>query len=83
VSILVGLVVGGVGSIPGSVVFVLFVPNLAERVSTGLSGTIYGVILLLMIFQYAVRGGRLCSARRRAPSAAPEILTSAPEGGSK
>ena len=53
VSFLVGLVVGGVGSIPGSLlggVFVLFVPNLAERVSTGLSGAIYGVILLIVIF---------------------------------
>jgi branched-chain amino acid transport system permease protein len=53
ISFLVGLVVGGVGSIPGSVfggAFVLFVPNLAERVSTGLSGAIYGVILLLVIF---------------------------------
>lgn len=28
----------------------LFVPNLAERVSTGLSGAIYGVILLIVIF---------------------------------
>jgi len=53
VSFLVGLVVGGVGSIPGSLVggvFVLFVPNLAERISTGLSGAIYGVILLIVIF---------------------------------
>jgi branched-chain amino acid transport system permease protein len=53
VSLLVGLVVGGVGSIPGSLfggLFVLFVPNLAERVSTGLAGAIYGVILLLVIF---------------------------------
>ncbi len=53
VSFLVGLVVGGVGSIPGSLlggVFVLFVPNLAEQVSTGLSGAIYGVILLAVIF---------------------------------
>jgi branched-chain amino acid transport system permease protein len=53
ISFLVGLVVGGVGSIPGSLfggVFVLFVPNLAESVSTGLSGAIYGVILLLVIF---------------------------------
>jgi branched-chain amino acid transport system permease protein len=53
VSFLVGLVVGGVGSIPGSLVgglFVLYVPNIAEKVSTGLSGAIYGVILLLVIF---------------------------------
>ena len=53
VSFLVGLIVGGIGSIPGSLlggVFVLFVPNLAEKVSTGLSGAVYGVILLLLIF---------------------------------
>lgn len=53
VSLLVGLVVGGVGSIPGSLfggVFVLFVPNIAEQVSTGLAGAIYGVILLLIVF---------------------------------
>jgi branched-chain amino acid transport system permease protein len=53
VSLLVGLVVGGVGSIPGSLfggVFVLFVPNIAERVSTGLAGAIYGIILLLVIY---------------------------------
>ena len=53
VSLLVGLVVGGVGSIPGSLfggVFVLFVPNIAEQLSTGLAGAIYGVILLLVIF---------------------------------
>jgi branched-chain amino acid transport system permease protein len=53
VSFLVGLVIGGVGSIPGSLVgglFVLFVPNIAESISTGLAGAIYGVILLLVIF---------------------------------
>src|SRR5437868_8138931 len=53
VSLLVGLVIGGVGSIPGCLVgglFVLFVPNLAEAVSTGLAGAIYGVILLLVVF---------------------------------
>lgn len=75
VSFLVGLVVGGVGSIPGSLVggvFVLFVPNLAERVSTGLSGAIYGVILLLVIFVMPsgaagfsrLVGGRLARARQ-------------------
>jgi branched-chain amino acid transport system permease protein len=53
VSLLVGLVIGGVGSIPGSLVgglFVLYVPNLAEKISTGLAGAIYGVILLVVIF---------------------------------
>lgn len=53
INFLVGLIVGGIGSIPGCLfggVFVLFVPNLAEKVSTGLSGAVYGVILLLLIF---------------------------------
>jgi branched-chain amino acid transport system permease protein len=53
VSLLVGLVVGGVGSIAGSIVgglFVLFVPNLAEHVSKGLAGAVYGLILLLVIY---------------------------------
>jgi len=53
ISLLVGLVIGGVGSIPGSLVggaFVLFVPNVAEAVSTGLAGAIYGAIMLLVIF---------------------------------
>ena len=53
VSFLVGLVIGGIGSIPGCLVaglFVLFVPNIAERVSTGLAGAVYGIILLIVIF---------------------------------
>jgi len=53
VSLLVGLVIGGVSSIPGSLVgglFVLFVPNIAESVSRGLAGVVYGIILLLVIY---------------------------------
>jgi branched-chain amino acid transport system permease protein len=53
VALLVGMVVGGVGSIPGALVggvFVLFVPNLAEHVSKGLAGAVYGIILLLLIY---------------------------------
>jgi branched-chain amino acid transport system permease protein len=53
VSFLVGLVIGGVGSIPGCLVgglFILYVPNIAESVSTGLAGVVYGVILLIIIF---------------------------------
>ena len=74
VSFLVGLVIGGVGSIPGSLfggVFVLFVPNLAESVSTGLvrrdlwrhsaAGDLY----------HAVGRGRFRAARRRRVWRAP------------
>ena len=53
VALFVGLVVGGVASIPGTLVggfFVLFVPNIAESVSKGLAGAVYGVILLLVIY---------------------------------
>lgn len=53
IALLVGLVVGGVGWIPGAFfggAFVLFVPNIAEQFSKGLSGAFYGVILLLLIF---------------------------------
>jgi branched-chain amino acid transport system permease protein len=47
------MVVGGVGSIPGTVVaglFVLFVPNVAEQISRGLAQAVYGVILIAVIF---------------------------------
>ena len=53
ISLLVGLVIGGVGSIPGCLVgglFVLYLPNIANSLSTGLAGAIYGVILLTVIF---------------------------------
>jgi branched-chain amino acid transport system permease protein len=53
VALFVGLVVGGVGSIAGTIAggfFILFVPNLAESVSKGLAGAVYGVLLLLVLF---------------------------------
>jgi branched-chain amino acid transport system permease protein len=53
IALFVGLVVGGVGSIPGTLfggLFVLFVPNIAEHFSKGLAGAVYGIILLLVIF---------------------------------
>jgi len=53
VALLVGLVVGGVGWLPGALVggiFIVFVPNIAEEVSKGLSGAVYGVILILLIY---------------------------------
>jgi len=53
VAILVGLVVGGVGWIAGAffgAAFVLFVPNIAEGISKGMSGAIYGVFLIFLIY---------------------------------
>jgi branched-chain amino acid transport system permease protein len=53
ITLLVGLVVGGVGWIPGAFLggaFVLFVPNFAEGFSKGLSGAFYGVMIILVIY---------------------------------
>ena len=53
IALFVGLVVGGVDSIAGALfggLFVLFVPNIAEEVSKGLAGAVYGVILILVIY---------------------------------
>jgi branched-chain amino acid transport system permease protein len=53
IALFVGLVVGGVGSIGGTLfggAFVLFVPNIAEHFSKGLAGAVYGVILILLIY---------------------------------
>ena len=53
IALFVGLVVGGVDSIAGAMfggLFVLFVPNIAESISKGLAGAVYGVILILVIY---------------------------------
>lgn len=58
VALLVGLVVGGVGWLPGAFIgaaFILFVPNVAEHFSKGLSGATYGLILILLML--AMPGG--------------------------
>ena len=68
VALLVGLVVGGVGWLPGALfggAFVLFVPNIAEQISKGLSGAVYGVILIAAHLPDAV--GRRRARPRRVP----------------
>jgi branched-chain amino acid transport system permease protein len=53
IQLFLGMVVGGVGWLPGSIVgaaFIIFVPNIAESVSKGLSGAVFGVLLFLVIF---------------------------------
>jgi branched-chain amino acid transport system permease protein len=53
IAIFVGMVVGGVGWLPGSLVgsaFIVFVPNVAEHISKGLSGAVFGVLLFVVIF---------------------------------
>jgi branched-chain amino acid transport system permease protein len=53
IGLFLGMVVGGVGWLPGSLVgaaFYVFVPNIAEGISKGLSGAVFGVILIVIIF---------------------------------
>jgi branched-chain amino acid transport system permease protein len=53
IAIFLGMVVGGVGWLPGSLVgsaFIVLVPNVAEEISKGLSGAVFGVLLFAVIF---------------------------------
>jgi branched-chain amino acid transport system permease protein len=75
ISLFLGMVVGGVGWLPGSIVgsaFIIFVPNIAEGISKGLSGAVFGVLLFLVIFlvphgarQVAIVGQQLAARLRR------------------
>lgn len=52
IGILVGLVVGGVGWLPGAIFgasFILLVPNIAEGISKGLAGAVYGAMMILLM----------------------------------
>ena len=62
VALFVGLVVGGVGWLPGALVggaFVVFVPNIAEHFNKALAGAAYGVILILLIYLMPTGAGGL------------------------
>ena len=53
IALLVGLVVGGVGWLPGCLIgaaAIIFLPNFAEEISKGLSGAFYGLFLILVIY---------------------------------
>jgi len=75
ISLFLGMVVGGVGWLPGSFVgaaFIIFVPNMAESISKGLSGAVFGVLLFLVIYlvphgarQIAIMGQQLAGKLRR------------------
>jgi branched-chain amino acid transport system permease protein len=62
VALFVGLVVGGVGWLPGALAggaFVVFVPNVAELFNKALAGAVYGVILILLIYLMPTGAGGL------------------------
>jgi branched-chain amino acid transport system permease protein len=53
ISLFLGMVVGGVGWLPGAIIgagFIIFVPKIAEGISKGLSGAVFGVLLFLVIY---------------------------------
>ncbi len=53
ISLLVGVVVGGVGSISGALygaVFIMFVPSAAEKISKDAPWAVYGLVLLAFMF---------------------------------
>jgi branched-chain amino acid transport system permease protein len=50
-----GMVIGGVGWLPGSLAggaFIVLVPNMAESISKGLSGAVFGVFIIIVIFAF-------------------------------
>jgi branched-chain amino acid transport system permease protein len=58
ISLLVGIVVGGVGTLWGALfgaAFIMFVPTLAEQVSKAAPWTVYGLVLI--VFMYLMPGG--------------------------
>lgn len=53
ISLLVGIVVGGVGTLWGAVfgaVFIMFVPSVAESISKAAPWAIYGIVLIVLMF---------------------------------
>ena len=62
ISLFLGMVVGGVGWLPGSFIgsaFIIFVPNVAEGIHQGLSGAVFGVLLFIVIFLLPRGAGQL------------------------
>jgi branched-chain amino acid transport system permease protein len=80
-SFLVGIVVGGVASIPGAAigaVFIEFVPNVASEISDAAPWAVYGVVLIAAMYLMpdGVAGvcrafGKRLESRRRAAAPAP------------
>src|SRR6185437_8115332 len=80
-SFLVGIVVGGVASIPGAAigaVFIEFVPNVASAISDAAPWAVYGVVLIAAMYLMPDGVAGVCRAiskrletRSRRPTPAP------------
>jgi len=70
---LVGIVVGGLGSISGAVygaLFIQFVPNIADELSKAAPWAVFGILMIVFVYLMptGVAGAlRLITAKRRAP----------------
>jgi branched-chain amino acid transport system permease protein len=88
ITLLVGVVVGGLASIPGAIagaIFIQYVPNIADEISKSAPWAIYGVFLILLM--YLMPSGaaglvsKLWSRLRPARSVATSpVAVSSPEG---
>ena len=79
ISLLVGIVIGGVGTLWGAIfgaVFIMFVPSLAEKVSQAAPWAIYGVVLIVITF--AMPGGVVGLLRKLQGRAAKSALAKDP-----
>ncbi|MFT3818856.1 MAG: branched-chain amino acid ABC transporter permease [Rubrivivax sp.] len=83
ITLLVGVVIGGLASIPGAIfgaVFIQYVPNLADEISKSAPWAIYGAFLI--VFMYLMPGGVMGIVRkawarwRMGAAAAPSLEAS-------
>jgi len=85
----VGLIVGGVSSIGGTLIgaaFIEFIPNLADKVSKAAPGAVYGVILIAVMFLMPAGAGgflhamwrKLFQARSGRPNAPAQSAAARP-----
>jgi len=83
ITLLIGIVIGGLASISGAIygaLFIQFVPNIADQISKAAPWAIYGVFLI--VFMYAMPGGiagallklRLKWKRLRTASTPPAVV---------
>jgi branched-chain amino acid transport system permease protein len=87
ISLLVGVVIGGLASIPGAVfgaAFIQYVPNVADEISKSAPWAIYGVFLILFMYLMPMGVMGLLQrlwARMRPTAAASEIRPTVPPAG--
>jgi branched-chain amino acid transport system permease protein len=83
ITLLIGIVVGGLASISGAIygaLFIQFVPNWAQDISKAAPWAIFGVFLILFMYfmPYGIAGAirRIAARRARPPRAAPDGVSS-------